>query len=837
MAFKVVTQTGNWSSASTWADVDNTPTIHASTNVTINTTGVFTQAFTSGSSTNKVVGCIVYPVASWSGKTITFTLQENSVDTATTVVITGADVQLGFPLRIKHTGFTQTSGRTYRYKMQTNTSTCTVAQSSTTSQVAAIIYNDQSAGAPVSGDYSYFQTENANTDVTLTIDDTSAITGSNAAVSGSTAFGTSGNRYWDMALQFNGGTTGKAYLQHATGANTAIELKNHVWQGYNGIYTCKPTSAYTATVNWTPGATCNNAVAWFFQSGEQHDIQGVGLSTASYWKSTLVSGTGTAASPIVTSTPVDWSVGDYLIFHPTGNGASNYNETEYRYIITKNSSTSYVISSTSGGSENALTNTHTDGYIFNVTAGKNVIWKSTDGNRYHVLLANSSATTSTSIVKWTQFRDIYSSGSTARGGLAPSAGMPLLQYISLGTPGSTLNNQLMYFGSNQNSMTLTGILAFNAAPANSQDGVINTPSTASNKTFIDCHVIDVTSNGWKLQGANPILQNCTAIACGKGGVAELYAGYNVQVNYGHFIDCEQHSNRLQGTLYYGSGSDVVWTRFISGTLGTNGDMAHQASGQTSYQTAYYDTPTSSDTNLMTGNTVLIEGSQIVLSNVNGTAYNNYKYTNNGSARYAGGTLADTTAGNISDYTYRHDSVTSTGIKYRYRQLVTPNAVFVTYGRVWGNATFVSDGSTSITVDLYMPGVAEGDTPSATTTMTKTSDKTSEDSKFTLTAANTATRPRYATIVITIKNPSATSGAYAYIGDILNAENDTTKFKVAFEGQPAEVMPLGASTDPGAVSTYMWSDNSTYPAGTKGYLVGLLSKIYVFVLKILAKVGL
>ena len=817
MAFKPAVTSGNWSSASTWADVDNTPTIHASTNVTINTSGVFTQAFTSSSSTNKALGCIVYPVASWSGKTITFTLQENSVDTATTVAITGADVALGVPLRIKHTGFTQTSGRTYRYKLTTNTSTCTAAQSSTSSQIAAIIYNDQTSAAPASGDYTFIQTENANTDITVTIDDTSAICGSNSSISGATAFATS-NRYWDMALQFNGGTTGKAYLTHSTGVDTAIELKNHVWQGYNGVYTCKPAAGYLANVKWTLGATVGNSACWKFDTGSQWDIQGAGLATASYWKSKHVSGTGTAASPLIVDTPVDWTVGDYLIFHPTSNGASNYSETEYRYIITKNSSTSYVLSSTSGGSEDALTNTHTGGYVFNVTAGKNVLWSTTDGNKYHVLMANASATTSTGIMKWMRVRDVYSSGSAARGGFAPSLGSPLLQYISIGTPGSTLGSQLMYFGVNQNAMTMTGLLLFNCSTASSQDGVLRIPSTASNKSFIDCHIIDVTSNGWKLEGANPTLTNCTAIACGKGGVVEIYAGYNVATNYGHFIDCEQHSNRLQGTLYYGSGSDVVWTRLISGTLGTNGDMAHQAAGQTSYQTAYYDAPASGDTNLMTGNSVLIEGSQIVMANVNGTAYNNYKYTNNGSATYTGSGLADTTTPNIGSYTYRHDAITSTGIKYRYKQLVSPNAVFVTYGKVWGNSTFVSDGSTSITVDLYMPGVAEGDTPSATVTMTKTTDKTSADANYNLSATNTVTRPRFATIIVTVSNPSATSGAYAYIGDILNAENDTTKFKVALNGQPPEVMPLGASTDPGSVSTYVWSDSETYGSGTKGKLL-------------------
>lgn len=375
MAVKVISGTGGDNNVSaTYSHVETAATIHASTNLTITTSGIFTQPFTSASSTNKVVGAVVYPVASWSGKTITFTLQENSVDTATTVVITGADVALNNYLRIEHTGFTQTSGRTYRYRISCNTSTCTIAQSATASQAAAAIYNDQADGVPVSGDFVLLTSKNANTDTTLNIVDTSFICGQNAAISGSTAFGSS-NRWFDMGMVFNGGVTGKAYLTHATGANTAMEFKNHFWQGFNGVYTCKPTSAYLATVNWTPGATATNSVAWFAQTGSQYDIEGAGLATPSYWKSKHVSGLGTAASPLIVDTPVDWTVGDYLVFHPTGNGATNYNEVEYRYIITKNSSTSYVLSSTSGGSENALLYTHTGGYVFNDTAGKNVLWK------------------------------------------------------------------------------------------------------------------------------------------------------------------------------------------------------------------------------------------------------------------------------------------------------------------------------------------------------------------------------------------------------------------------------------------------------------------------------
>ena len=166
MAFRVANGTGNWSAAGTWWTAANTPTIHASTNLTVTTGGIFTQPFTAAASVDSITGVVVYPVASWSGKTITFTLQANSVDTATTVSITGADVSLNLPLFIKlAVPVLQVATTVYRFKVTTNTGTCTIAQSATASQVAAIITNNVT-GAPASGDSVFIQSVNANTDTT-----------------------------------------------------------------------------------------------------------------------------------------------------------------------------------------------------------------------------------------------------------------------------------------------------------------------------------------------------------------------------------------------------------------------------------------------------------------------------------------------------------------------------------------------------------------------------------------------------------------------------------------------------------------------------------------------
>ena len=99
-------------------------------------------------------------------------------------------------------------------------------------------------------------------------------------------------------------------------------------------------------------------------NGGKISLQG---ADKTYKKTTLSSGVGTAASPFVSTDSVDWSVGDELLFVPVSNNAANYDETETRFIITKNSATSYVLSATSGGVEAAFTYSHAAGTVFNLT--------------------------------------------------------------------------------------------------------------------------------------------------------------------------------------------------------------------------------------------------------------------------------------------------------------------------------------------------------------------------------------------------------------------------------------------------------------------------------------
>jgi len=82
----------------------------------------------------------------------------------------------------------------------------------------------------------------------------------------------------------------------------------------------------------------------------------------------IASGTGTAADPFILSEArSDWAVDDLLVIEPEANG-----EHEDRYIITVNSSTSFVLSDTQGGSELALPNERTSGVVKAINCRHNV---------------------------------------------------------------------------------------------------------------------------------------------------------------------------------------------------------------------------------------------------------------------------------------------------------------------------------------------------------------------------------------------------------------------------------------------------------------------------------
>ena len=89
MAKKLAVATGAYSAAATWGGITNTPTLHASTNITLANGTYYTVAYTAPNLIDAATGILIHCVAKGTAGTITATLQENSagyVDVAGTAV-------------------------------------------------------------------------------------------------------------------------------------------------------------------------------------------------------------------------------------------------------------------------------------------------------------------------------------------------------------------------------------------------------------------------------------------------------------------------------------------------------------------------------------------------------------------------------------------------------------------------------------------------------------------------------------------------------------------------------------------------------------------------------
>lgn len=815
--YYVQVQDGDYSNAATFNSALNTsPGLASSSVVSVNTTGVPTVAATAPASTGNIVGVVVHPVASWSGKTITFQLQANTVDVVgASVAITGSNINLTQPLFVKlAVPVAKVSGVSYRFTLKTNTSTCTVASSlqGSTTTVGALIIHD-TTGVPGTGDYFLSAPPNAATNLTLTIDNTSAVIGNNTVPS---VFYTSPMvRVWEQ-VTIGGAPGAYSTLKFKTTVDTKLDWSCNIQILPQAHYEQKPDSSHRSEL-YMSGSTGLSAVI-AFHDGSVVDVLDGNIYGDGVWRTTAASsaGAGTTASPLLLSgSGKPWKVGDRIVVTSGTNSATNYNECEEKYIKTKNSDISYVLANSAGGAEAGLTYTHNNAHIFNIT--RSIKWYSAGANSWHVSFNSTDTTNTAHSVKGVEVSGLISSGSTARASFCLNGNGTFEDVVNYD---NNTQGAVVSFIAGYATMGLTRFFIGNGGSSgNSQDGRILITGNTGNKTFNDCWVVAAAKVGWKLSADNNVFNNCGAIACSQGTALDnLYSGWNLSGNKNTFNDCEAHATGVAGILFYFSSADATFNNWISGTKAQNGlGLANKSFSQPGYVTAFFDTPlVSNTTTLLSNKDSLIENSNVVIKNLNATEYANYRITNNGIAPFTGPGLSDTTAPNLGQYAIRHDVISSAGMKYTYRQLATPGTVFVTYGRIWGNSTFVSDANTSATVDVYLPGSIPGvDSPDITKTMTKTTDKTSVNAFYSLSATVSGSVVADATIIITIKNPSATAGASCWVGDLLNSENATTSFEDVYNGQPQDVMPLGANTDPGAVSTYVWSDTEVYPSGSKG----------------------
>jgi hypothetical protein len=796
MALHAAAADGNWSTAATWNQVTNTPTLHASTNLAIDTTDRFTATFTAPNTTNACTGVLLYITAVGSGGTVTVTLQESTVDTAAartlniTALVLNSWVYFRFATPYV---FTTTGAGAYRFKVKA-ASPAGTSNAATDSGGTLYTYlaTDDRAAVPAATDNVWIVGHNQATAITVTMDGTQTIgsgtdtTGLNRRTIGSAiAIYNSGLLVWDTASSAT--LTCLGNIISGSGGELRI-----------GTVAVPYPSANVATLNFNENGTSVRYGLEAYLNGKL-TLQGTPKTSTTLWKTTYASGAGTAASPMLVDTSVDWAVGDEIIVCAYSANATNYNESENKFIKTKNSATSYVISDTSGGAEAALAFTHTAGaYILNVQ--RNVIIKSTTTTESFYLF-NDNTTAGDVDIDWVRF-ETMGANTTSKNGISLTSSNSSRSSCDYSVAYRALFRGFVFLLDGYSTDTYTGLIACNQNTASTVGAFDH---AGRGKALVDCFAVKNNRTGFNLNCSGATLTRCVAISNNTAGAGanNNTGGFSMFNNILTALNnCEAHCNRILGMCLNGT-TRLSFTSFLSGSKGTNAIDISCLSN--TYNDATFINSTFSSATFVSNYTGMLIGSEVKFQTYNGTANNHAWYTNTGVARSSGSGLVDTTNKTSGNLTVRlaPENLT-TGFVWEFLIGIKANTAAQIVGFAQKNVAF---GSSVCTVELFLPGSTVAD---ATATLDNT---TGSWQVFSLAASYTGSVAGFATIRITAK--TTTASAYVYFADFYNGTNVLTGLQSWYNGKPTPVMTdlLG---DPASVWAILTSTLTT--AGTVGKLV-------------------
>lgn len=819
----VANQTGNMSSSSTWDSTITPGTIHATTNVSITTAGKDSTTFTAPNTTNAATGVWVY-AASYpsSGRDWTATLVESGVATAAVATITQTDMPttvgwIYFRLPTPYT-FTTTGAGAYKWNFKSTTANSgSMAADNTSTSLVFPLTTYDAHSAPTTSDQIWIGPHNCTgSAITVTVDGTTLdIRGSSTS---GAATGPAVARQTTFGILVGGSLTDSlAILKWDTSASATLTSRGaaHVRDGGElqmGTSGTPYPSSYIAT--WTIANQSGTAYPICVYGGGKASFCG---ASKTYYDTTFSSGTGVAASPLVVADAVDWSVGDRIAVCASSNNATNYNETEYKYIITKNSSTSYVLSDTSGGSEAAFTYTHTNAKIVNLT--RNVIVQPTTQIIQNIQTA--CASSGDFVCSWAYFKSFGSSGGTAAYATSAIYGLAIGMLGGTAVPASYGAVDYCVF----DTIVTYGLINRSNIAQTYTGNIFCASGTSSN---------GATSAGLVTDGVGHTFVNHYFIDCQRQAIE--YAGVNCTFTTPNIIACNKSATADNGGLYLSKGAPITVTGAnihctrIAGIMcntTTNSTITNSNIGTKGYNEADVGVVSSSAnklllTNCNLGSSTTVTGylngavgaTLIAFDKFNQTANDHRWYTEYGSARSTGASLGDTTVRTASTLNIRvAPENSSTGFSWTYLVPAIPGRAVYALGFIRRNTTF---STSACTVELFLPGSMSAD---ATQTMATTADTYLP---YTIAANYSGTEPLYATVKITGK--TATAGAYLYIADIYNGTNSITNLNTWYQGQPSAIMfeQLG---DASAVWAVLTSTSTT--TGTFGSLVQKLLQLPQF----------
>lgn len=778
--------------------------MHASSNVNVTTTGVTSAGVTAPNLVNQATGIILYINSVPSLGNFTVELMESGVSKKS-VTMNLADMQLGYNYVRFASPYTFATLTASAYTVKvTNTAASSGSLVQATSGLWFEITYD-STSSPANGD-----------DIIITGWHDSGLTTKQWDISGtSTVFGNgtvkSMNalilRTMECALMIGNGAT----VKMDDTADCSMEVKGSIYITNNGVFDKRANSSdieivSTLVINSDVGNA--NYGIYLPPSGYAGQFLSDGKTVSV--KAQYGSGVGTVANPLITQSAHGFTVNDEIVVPGT-----TYNGNQRKYVISIPSPTQLVVSDTLGGAENAITNSPVAGVWIGQMTRNSVVKPKVNTRGYY--LYNNSTNTSQPSFNYTRWE--YASCNSGAG----------LQFNNISsTVDASCNGMVAYHNSaaGRNSWSFTGSLTQTISDSilyetqgsnyTGQSGFVMQSATNKTLDFLlhyaapgstaNCAGLSLTSSA-----TNNTIKNFHSYGAGANNGSFAYA-LGIFASHGNtFNDCTINNARVRA-MYFTDGFKNTFNNCDFGNVGNN--VTDMFFGSTSLATVLFNSCSFGSTTRTSGVSTCLTGTVVAFQDIGGDTSKHGWETPNAVFDSSGAGLPDTTTrtpGSLALAIKPRNA--TTGGQLTFKVPANPTSNVQVYGYIYRNATFSSG---DIICELFLPGTLLTDTPDDSFTLNTT---TGDWQLWTLNAYNAGTVARYATVRLTAK--TATAGAYAFLDDIYDA---TTNNKVAGmdlwdEGQISPIMlALDLSAVPEQTRVATWSDNNTYPVGSKGRLL-------------------
>lgn len=892
MALYGAWQTGDWSSTSTWATLIQSTISQANPYGYVTAAPLYTNTLTALNTSDSWRGAYLPFSAFPASSSFTITLQQydGSTWSDTTATATAYSYAVNGGTRWGFAKFgtpytpTTTSTGYYRLKLVKLTGAGNFQLYGTSGTApSCMIASVSPVSTPGTGDDVLIAGDMTNVSgttnpIAVTVD-TNITVGSGQNIAG---FGGSSSTMFPAISIDSGGR-----LKASRTASATLLVKQMIVLSYTdgeldyGKTSDRIPSTYKATLMYD---TSNNlGYVGIRYSGTMNPAQSYYLSfvgaSKAYIKTNYSSGLGTAASPLITSDPVDWSVGDQIVVTPsagyttyantaptslTYTDATGYNrryftltfaaahsfkvgdriilsgftpaayngtaftvdevpstttlriygftstgitanatvmgtvvghtsKSEYRYIKTKNSTTSYVLCTTAGGAEDALQySPATTADIYNLSSSVQVTVNKRNQSCMYTFDAGQANTTADPTwwildncrMDYAGYGGPYILGILANGYTAGSSSATINNTVFWAPAGTVI-----YDSATPHSTWNISNVVF----AGFQSGMIGPITTNGyNKTFTNIYAVDISGNFISSGGSSntyrvlrlwaiaPEPNSNPAIVLSGNAFSNLFISAYIQgVNSGTI----NRGISLNGSLS---------NKFLNSEFGTvtkHYDTDIYCTSST-LNTMVFENCLFGSTNLITNYLNQFNGSELAFQKYQQTTNKHRWYTNTGSARSTGAGLEDTTvktAGSLNLVLLPENN--TVGFAWEFNVLAPATSLSFINGYLQKNATF---GSSIAKVELWLPGSDTSSTADASLTADNT---TGTWQAFNVYKLYSGTAPGLSTVRITAI--SSTAGAYVYVADLFNSVGALNLWN---SGKPAKQIAI---TDFSAVPAAVW----------------------------------